>query len=126
MSDRDLERLLAQAPTRTFSAASREAMAEAVMAADGPVGRRRWWRRHRIDVRVAAAACAVVLVGGLLTGVALGRSSAASPPISTDRETPGPDRAAPTSFVSAEARFFRTRRPVHRLDMSRWRATRAE
>ena len=125
MSDPDLERLLAQAPTRTFSAATREAMVEVVMEADGPVGRRRWWRR-RIDVRVAAAACAVVLAGGLLTGVALGRFSAASPPISTDREITGPDRAAPTSFVSAEARFFRTRRPVHRYDMSRWRATRAE
>ena len=121
MSDRDTEKLLRRAPTRTLSPAELDVMAAALNEVNRNTGPG-WWRR-RVPLGYAAAASAIVAAAALLVGIGLGRS---------DRITPLDPSAQPPATVDGESRstlvqaapdLFRVSRPTFGFDMSRWQAT---
>ena len=121
MSDRDIEKLLSRAPTRTLSPAELDRMAAAFDEAKRGTGRA-WWRR-RVPLGYAAAASAVAAAAALFVGIGLGRSDAITP-LAPSVQPPATVRGESRStLVQAAPDLFRVSRPAFGFDLSRWQAT---
>ncbi len=121
MSDRDIEKLLSRAPTRTLSPEELDLMAAALNAANRST-RRGWWRR-RVPLGYAAAASAVAVAAALFVGIGLGRSDAITP-VEPSAQPPVTVRGESRStLVQAAPDLFRVSRPAFGFDLSRWQAT---
>ncbi len=121
MSDRDIEKLLAHAPTRTLSPAELEVMAAALNAANRST-RRGWWRR-RVPLGYAAAASAVAAAAALLVGIGLGRSTVITPANPSAQPPANVRVESRSTLVQAAPERFRVSRPAFGFDLSRWQAT---
>ena len=121
MSDRDIEKLLGRAPTRTLSPAELDVMATALNAANRTEAPG-WWRRQ-VPVGYAAAASAVAAAAALLVGIGLGRSDAITPVDPSAQPPATVHGESRSTLVQAAPDLFRVSRPTFGFDMSRWQAT---
>ena len=122
MSGDEVERLLASVKTRRLSPEAERSIVQAVEATDGPYKRVRWWSRA-VPLWQAAAACLVVCCATLLLARAGGTPE--RPEVvsrAPARANGGREPAQPrTLFVNVDpSEFGFGRRPVYRLDVTRW------
>ncbi len=114
MPERNVEAMIAASPLRQLSPDTRRDIVARLVDADSTgtsPGRRR-----RVSVRRAVAACILLCAGSYWAG----RASTGA-----HRPAPSAPRArdiGPRIVVHVDPSFLRTRRPIGRLDLSRWQS----